>query len=245
MNNKLFLFKSLIFIVICICILFINSVYFAISSTESYDTTQSLAVNVVGFDSKEEGDCIIITYENTEILIDSCQSEDCFNTIKTKMENCISSDGIWDYIIFTHPDYDHIGNAVKVLDLFDSNNGWSIDHIIDFDFVTSDDIFTNAFYTKTAKEYIKRRNELVEKYNIEYFSASSLSKSVLVKTYNIGKTASLTILYNYYDDLDVLKELSGASDSTKHNLISVCCLIQIDQQKLLFTGDLPEYDSGR
>ena len=149
-----------------------------------------------------------------------------------------------------------------------------IDYDSSSDFtVTKKDIpyieyITNSFNTTN---YIEKRKDLVKKGKIEhYFTASQctylersgLSNREIERINKLGarnifdiyddpinqknKGGELRILYNYYYD----HPLVGADEVNKiaaaRNLPSVCSLITIgkEQKKLLFTGDLEEFDSG-
>lgn len=209
------------------------------------DISSDLNVNVCSFDSNTEGDCIIITYQDVEILIDCGEGNNTYKEIETKLSNTLEndSDKVWDYVIFTHADSDHIGNAVSVLDHL-SSNGNSIGTIIDFDNEKFKEI--DGFYTSsTYSNYISKRDQIINQSNTNYFSASTLSDENLIKTYTINDNLKLKILYNYFDNYNVMKDLYKSSNSGfYHNILSVCCLIEYYDSKLLFTGDLEEYDSA-
>ena len=202
------------------------------------DGNSILSVNIVGL--KENGDCTIIKYGDIQILIDSAESSSSFSTIRQKMSDAMENDAgkTWDFIIFTHPDQDHIGNATRVFDLFYNESGWKIGTIIDYDFSEVADSF---YSTNVAKEYRNRRDSLCEKNGIQYFQASSLDENNLIKSFSLGPECDLIILFNYIDTYkEVTRNKQDQLASSDSNQISVCTLIKYKNQKLLFTGDLEE-----
>jgi len=272
---KLCYFIALLVLVLIISPLLIASDILAYNSIGKYIDNNKLNVNVVGFDNNSPGDCIIINYKDVQILIDSAQNKDNFdNVIKPKMQSLLSEeDKVWDYILFTHGDKDHIGNANSVFDFFYGSDGYSIANIIDYDFdyekYDNNDRFIKSLYSKTGLDYRNKRNQLIKGKSINYFTASSLSEKDKIKTFNLGNGLYLDILYNYYDNYDVLSKLCSniikPNDSlfeepedefededltlggVYKNLLSLCVLLRFgnnSEQKLLFTGDLPELDSA-
>lgn len=180
---------------------------------------EQLELIVEGFES--DGDCAILRYGDTQILIDSAENSEAFVQISNHMREKIADDKgqIWDYVIFTHPDSDHIGNAVRVIDyIYDS--GWEIGTIIDYGQANKN--------TDVAKRYEEKVSEVNKKYDISYFDASSLSRTNRVKEYKFSENCKLLILYH------------EAFKNPTSNDLSVCCLIEIGNQKVLFTGDLEE-----
>ena len=103
------------------------------SASANKSVKDELVVDVLSV----EGDCVIVTYNDVEILIDSGTSDKDFEKIKNKMEDIMKNDDErkWDYLIFTHPHEDHIGNAVKIMELFTKGEpNWSLGTIVDYDF---------------------------------------------------------------------------------------------------------------
>lgn len=203
-----------------------------------------LVVEILGTDIKGkmiEGDCFIISYGDVEILVDCASKRDAtFEQIQKCMSNAmIGDDGkVWDYVIFTHPDEDHIGNFENVLNQF--GDEMKLGTIIDFDIIPNEG--ESLKYTPTANNYRKNRDDLIKK-GVSYFSASELKPTSLTRTFDIspsnggGVPCSLTVLYNYYGDPDhITYDSKGEIADT--NLISVCFVIKLGDQKLLFTGDL-------
>lgn len=208
-----------------------------------YPGDKILEVNVVGTES--DGDCIIIRYDNTQILIDTLSSsKHNFEMIHKKMEEYMTGEDEkkWDYIIFTHPHEDHMGNANKILQLFKDNDTWTLGTVIDYDFKeASDDFFkTNNSDENYYADYRELRNELVSKYKVNYFSAAELDTMNKVKTFSLENDVYLHVLYNYSDNYAEITRNGVKSISGYQNLVSVCCLVEFKEQKLLFTGDLEE-----
>lgn len=248
MKKKLDVFISIITVFLVILI-FLN---FNKSKATS-DGSSDLNVQVLDFSNNSEGDCTIITIGDTQILIDSGKKNNTvYKEIEAKLSQALENDNdkVWEYVIFTHADADHIGNSVAVMNYLTSNDN-SIGNIIDFDMVTENEsrLMELNGDTKTYKDYRSKRMEIDDEKNAEskvkYFSASTLSSDNLYKTYEIENDVTLTILYNYFDDFNVI---NGLYESSKQgffkNIISVCTLLEYHGEKLLFTGDLEERDSA-
>ena len=211
--------KALFSVLVVICIFIACGFYSSVSSAANASGDQLLIVDVVALEAG--GDCIIIRINDTEIIIDCGQSDrnnSSYSTIEKNIKSVMKIDDgkKWDYVIFTHADNDHIGNAEKLFDLLNSG-GWSIGTIIDFDDGKS------TGYEK----YRQTRESACEISNAAYFSATSLNDKEKIKSYDIGSDCKLNILFNPLD-----------KDGEKKNNTSVCCLITYKNQKLLFTGDL-------
>ena len=218
------------------------------SETSSYSTEQSdnssgsnnneinypydLSVKVIG--SSQSGDCTLLRYNTTEILIDTSYGKESINAVNEILEEKKDdTDHIWDYVIFTHPDADHVKYATDFFKLLDSK-GWEVGHLIDFgDEREEDQESQDEADLLTA--YKKARNELINNSNVEYYSPNSLDilESRKNQEYTIDPYFRLTILYN---------EAYTKAYKNKHedNELSVCCLFQVGNQKLLFTGDLEQ-----
>ena len=220
----------------------------------STNTPNDLNVQVLDFSNNSEGDCTIITIGTTQILIDSGPNNNTvYQEIESKMISALENDNekVWEYVIFTHADADHIGNGVKVMDYLTSD-GNTIGNIIDFDMIIDSTNESRLMELNGNRQiYIDYRNKRMEiddernsDSSTKYFSASSLSEDNLYKTYNIAEDVSLTILYNYFDNFEVINKLFNISKLGFYkNIVSVCTLLEYHGEKLLFTGDLEERDS--
>lgn len=249
-KTKLVLIISSVLCVLIICgILFSDSLEITAAND---DASPELSIEVIStsLDGKImiEGDCFIITYGDIEILVDAAKDKPgTFDKIKDSMTKVMEEDPgkVWDYVIFTHQDDDHIGCYDGVLSLFETD--WELGNIIDFD-VYPDDLSYIKLYTYTANKYRDKRQKLVDN-GCNYFSAATLKPDNLTKKYSLSQSNDLNcdlyILYNYYDDLQNISEAINEDgkfdtdeDSTNKNLMSVCFMIIIGDQKILFTGDI-------
>ena len=216
-------------------------------------------LNPEGSTTHATGDSFIITCGSTEILVDAGATSQSASIITKKMEQVISDDGVWDYIIVTHPDEDHISAFPSgVFDKFrHSDDGsdarWKIKTLIDFD-ITKDDTVDfegkeDLFSTNVYKSYANLRGYIVEASKANYYTASqccweqrslkSAPKEGATNKFELDGGATLTILYNYYYDH---RANSGQTvQPYEKNLLSVCFLIEHGSNTLLFTGDLEEY----
>lgn len=202
-------------------------------NTSSYERQDinypyDLSVQIIG--SSDDGDSTILRYKDIEILIDTSEGNASLDAvekvIKEKKENENNDDNTWDYVIFTHPDSDHIRNAPQLFERI-ALNEWKVGQIIDFGVEREEDqesvdeklILTNY---KAALKALKERDYC------KYYSPngdSTLSERK-IQEFKIDSRFRLTILYN------------EAYAKGEDNDQSVCCLFQIGEQKLLFTGDL-------
>lgn len=193
------------------------------NETKEYELPYDLSVQIIG--TVKDGDSTIIKYKNIEILIDTTEGEATLDEVKKAMAN--AEDNIWEYVIFTHPDQDHIGRATKLFDLFDDSS-WEVQKVIDFGTEREEDQ-ESPKETETLKNYKKRINELKEKGKIEYYTPNgnlSSDSGNLVEEIVIDPLFKISILYN---------AVCNSRDDNNH---SVCCLFTFGEQKLLFTGDL-------
>lgn len=208
------------------------------SDTEQTDNTDSsyvtseinypydLSVQIIG--SNKDGDCTILNYQKkTQVLIDISEGDDSIVEVTKVLEEMKGSgDNTWDYVIFTHPDSDHIRNAPRLFELFDKYE-CKVEHIIDFGVELEEN-------QESAEEKLiltNYKNELKKLEGTDYYSPNGdLSPSQLTKEYIIDSRFKMTILYN--------EAYEEAYTNHEDNELSVCCLFQIGDQKLLFTGDL-------
>lgn len=220
-------------------------------------------LNTEGETNPEVGDSFIITCGDTEILVDAGANKKSESIIVKKMEEVISKDKKWDYIIVTHPDFDHIAcfprhdkdggifNKFKHDDTTDDR--WTLGTLIDFDIMSDgtvnfegkEDIYAKNG-TETYGSYQTQRDQLVKVNNAKYYSASQCCwkqrgldvapKSGAKNEFKLDGGAVLTILYNYYYD-----HPAGGTVSNKRNILSVCFMLEHGENKFLFTGDLEEY----
>ena len=152
-----------------------------------------------------------------------------------------------------------------------TDDRWTLGTLIDFDVNMDDtvrfyeDEAENQAYKRIIKEaknysgYYSSKVAVVAASHAKYYAASECCwKKRGVKqedlredardatdTFEVGD-ATLTILYNYFYDhvVDVYSPDSDKLSACK-NVMSVCFMIEYAGKKLLFTGDLEEYDSQR
>ncbi|MBR6727162.1 MAG: hypothetical protein IKM08_03120 [Clostridia bacterium] len=247
-------------------------------------------LNTAGDFRHDTGDSCIIRIGDVEILVDAGATAHSAPLITEKMEQLISEDHVWDYIIVTHSDSDHIsgfpgdkGVFSKFKQTAEDENGWALGTLIDFDITKDDSITEEAYPNKsnlfvtlpdatvkddneedpvgevwkgTYTKYAKARDAAVSASGANYYTASqccwedrNLSeapKEGADSEFKLGNGATLHILYNYFYDHPYTKDQFTSADK---NLLSVCFLIELKgtdgaRQTFLFTGDLPEYDSG-
>ena len=244
------------------------------------------------------GDCTLITIGNTQILIDCGGTADSWTKIQAELDNAMPEDDkLFDYVIFSHGDSDHIVNfANSTYSLFPTkakikideknclsswviNNGYKIGTFIDFDptlDTTLKDLRNkNSLYTtesddqeegssgeiklketynryKNARNYMKKY-KFIENY---YTNSQCLSKfrddmdddgkekNKDFKNkfeFSSSPKGTIEILDNYYA---YHSYSSGKPNGISRNIIATCVLIKYDGYKYLFTGDLPEFQSG-
>lgn len=188
-----------------------------------------LSVHFLELGNKYTGDCTLIKYGDTEILIDAGSKASSATTIKQYVDK-YCTDGILEYVIATHAHQDHIagfiGNAEgnkRTGILYE----YKIGTLIQFAGTNS----TSATYQKylSATEYIKTQGTKVYTAKECWYETNGASKKYYLDS---DKKISLNILYNYYYD----------NKTTDENDYSVCTLLTQEEQdktyNYLFTGDL-------
>jgi len=203
---------------------------------DKINSTKNKKLSVWFYDnlSNQSCDSFIITYGDTEILVDTGGLNAPF--LIDKMASVVDSKTkIWDYVIFTHRDSDHVGNADSLLKLIDNhsitNNISKIGKI--YDFVRKDNQDKDHTYFNLRRENLYG-NDFIGVHDL--LNDSNKTNDFITfgpKT----KEAKLTWLYNEhaYDDSII--------DSHPNNE-SVCFSIELGKQRLLFTGDLCEIDTS-
>lgn len=264
--HRLFFKAIAILLALCMMILF-SSLLFAQNIAAS-----ELIIKFYPLGSS--GDSFIIDYGDFEILVDAGATQNSANTIIENME-AYCDDGVWEMIIVTHRDSDHIaafsfGNAQGVLGKFKQTpydeNGWELKYFIDFD-VSNDETVkyfssdgfdvteqrkSEMFTTTTYKRYAEARDKVVAASNAEYYTASqccwkqrgveqfenATNKFTLSNSSGNSNAPTLTILYNYF--YDHLLKPDNKIGSVDINNLSVCFMIEYQNERFLFTGDLQE-----
>ena len=224
---------------------------------------------------EKPGDCTLIQFGGKNILIDSGPKEindslgnPVSETFTQKLERMgVGSKDKLDYVIITHQDSDHTGNADELFK-------HPIGTLIDFDTCqdqTVDEEKRNVFetnFTDAATAYRTYRNsgnvdlyipsslcsykkrgidsdivkEMLQKINKNSLSSSVIKNFIknpdVFTIKNDDKELSLKILFNKYS-IEPCK-----TKSVLVNCMSVCSLIEYDKEKYLFTGDLMEFKTS-
>ncbi|MBR2024676.1 MAG: hypothetical protein IKA02_02580, partial [Clostridia bacterium] len=152
--------KSKLTLIILVAILLIAIFVVSVYAIANNGNTQTLSYMEFGEDEKtlqieffplgndQVGDSFIISYGDVQILVDAGSYGSSHTAIKNKMQKHMDKDKgkVWDYVIVTHPDQDHIA-CFSTADTLDGDtgvfkhledNGWTIGTLIDFD-ITKDD----------------------------------------------------------------------------------------------------------
>ena len=168
--------------------------------TNEFGNEKTLKIEFFPLGNMASGDSFIITYGDVQILVDAGSYSSSVYEITRKMQKHMNSDEgkVWDYVIATHPDQDHIAcfstSDVNLPENDDGifryleKSGWTIGTLIDFD-ITSDNTIDysdtlsskDAFYykkgvaeLKTAyRQYKEKRDAMIANGTIkEYYTAS-------------------------------------------------------------------------
>lgn len=93
--------------------------YWSVHLKNEKKIAQGTPVEVSFLELKEDADCILIQQGEINVLIDTGEKQDAqkiVNYLQKKNVSCI------EYLILTHPDLDHIGGAMDVIDNFKVKN---------------------------------------------------------------------------------------------------------------------------
>ena len=269
--------KKKIFVPILILFALVASALFVITSSSESD---ELRIEFIPLG--DHGDSFVARLGDSQLLVDAgrvgeSEYSDKIKTITSVIDRFMEGDaeGVWDYIIVTHSDYDHIASlATSSIEANDygvlrhiKTKGWKIGTLIDFD-ITKDSTIDESEYSaltngkaqffqnknltekETYDQYAKRRDQYYKEGVItQYFTASQCCYKArgtervgnASSTFDFGG-ATIRILYNYYYDHRINPQNTKVS-SAELNCLSVCFLLEYRSQKMLFTGDLEEYDS--
>ena len=257
MRKKRILLLLLVISLMAIAVTFVFSASAEESASDNESATSELEVYFFDHEKRNIGDSFIIRYGDIQILVDAGPDAATAETIKMAINHSISgSDELWDYVIVTHPDTDHIGafstnvvesNDFGVLKHLKEKGG--IGMLIDFE-IEDRELAENSFASEKNKnytQYAKRRDsycvpdENGESVIQSYVTAAELTKNGAHEI-EVADDLTLVILDNYFYD-DGIAGKSKLSSAEK-NCLSVCFMLVHGDQKLLFTGDLEEYDSG-
>ncbi len=202
-----------------------------LSGSEAEVAEAELSIHFLELGNKYTGDCTLIKYGDTEVLIDAGSRTNSAATIKKYVDK-YCTDGVLEYVIATHAHQDHIAGFVgNTSD--DGRTGilyqYSVGTLIQFS-------QTNAT-TQIYKNYVEAVGH-AEQNGTEVYTAKQCwyETDGALKTYYLDeeRKVSLNILYNYYYD----------NPTSDENDYSVCALLShVTEEKTynyLFTGDLEE-----
>ena len=232
-------------------------------NTESSINENELKMTLINLN--KNGDSTLIQYNGINILIDAGGVLGSSDYIYNKIKDLDTLH----YVIFTHADSDHIinfsVNSKSALNRWLSVQNHKIETFIDFD-ITKDNTIKSSMYPQLsdlfkAQTYIDyqlyREANIVSKKIENYYTASQCvykerglanppigaegAKSFF--SFNDGNDNNgIRILYNYFYDHSIYNRKTA--QGCERNLLAVCTLITVDDKKLLFTGDLEEFDSS-
>ena len=255
------------------------------------DNVSEFSVKMI--DLSANGDCTLITYGDTQILIDCGGKKQSSDAIIKEIEESMKdypNDKIFDYLIFSHGDSDHIinfaGDSYHETGVLSGFANWivkknmTIGTFIDFDpnsdesnelaklnlytqdnsktDFDEDDTNLKKVYNsyKSARDYLKSKG-----YITDYFTGSQClykKRNISADKLSLWKNnksdepkdsftfadskGEIKILNNIFSYTNYRKDQDNLETTSCHrNLLSTCCLITFDNQKYLFTGDLPEF----
>lgn len=213
---------------ICIICKYDNS---SSEGTEAETRSAELSVHFLELGNKYTGDCTLIKYGDTEILIDAGSRQNSAVTIKNYIDK-YCADGVLEYVIATHAHQDHIAGFVGTKS-GNSRTGilyqYEVGTLIQFaGHNTSSQIYQNYC---AAVTYAGERGADVYTARQCWYETDGAKKSYPLDA--DGKV-TLNILYQrYYDE--------ATSDENDY---SVCVLLTQETDSgvnnYLFTGDLEE-----
>ncbi|MBD5583958.1 MAG: MBL fold metallo-hydrolase, partial [Clostridia bacterium] len=190
-------------------------------------SSADLSIHFLELGNKYTGDCTLIKYGNTEILIDAGSRQNSATTIKNYVDQ-YCTDGVLEYVIATHAHQDHIAGFVG------SNSGntktgilyqYKVGTLIQFAGTSA----TSEIYKSycTAVEYAKNQGANVYTAKQCWYETDGAKKQYFLDD---AQKVSLNILYQkHYDE--------ATSDENDY---SVCTLLtQVTENKTynyLFTG---------
>ena len=183
-----------------------------LSGSEAEVAEAELSIHFLELGNKYTGDCTLIKYGDTEVLIDAGSRTNSAATIKKYVDK-YCTDGVLEYVIATHAHQDHIAGFVgNTSD--DGRTGilyqYSVGTLIQFS-------QTNAT-TQIYKNYVAAV-EHAEQNGTQVYTAKQCwyETDGALKTYYLDeeRKVSLNILYNYYYD----------NTTSEENDYSVCALL--------------------
>ena len=127
-TKKRILTITLIIAIISVLIASVCAISYSVSNTgttssKEESTETELKIEFFPFgkynNNYKVGDSFIITYGDVQILVDAGSQTNANDDLIAKMKAHMNKDKgkVWDYVIATHPDYDHIS-------AFSTNENW-------------------------------------------------------------------------------------------------------------------------
>jgi len=188
-KNKVFCFFGCLVFLISMFFFFLTKSHIISADISRTNDGQNgnVYVNVLDLNGSD-GDCTIITYKNVEILIDAAKDNNSYEIIKDKMKKIMEKDddNVWEYIIFTHPDDDHIGNSKKIINYIDEEK-WKIENLIDYEFENRPNRFFENAISDEYKALIdskKRKEQLITFQLLNYPRKISQKSILLIKMFH-------------------------------------------------------------
>ena len=192
------------------------------SGTSSNEKEEEFSVHFLQLGNSDPGDCTLIKTGDIEVLIDAGSSSSSTSTVVSYLEE-YCTDGILEYVIATHADYDHIAALVGTTSTRGVFNSFFCQTIIDFPRTDKD--------TVTYKNYVKQRDKEVEMGAKHYTALECWNEENGAKrSYALTENIRFEILYQKYYE----------QSSAEENNYSVCTLFTNGDEHYLFTGDLEQ-----
>ncbi len=177
---------------------------------------EDLSIHFFELGNKHNGDAIYIKAGNTDILVDAGSTYDSAQRISEYIDQYVK-DGVLEYVIATHADFDHIAGFVGSSSVKGIFERYDILNIIDFPKTNKT---TNAY-----KNY-----EALKEVEIELGATHYYANELVKKDITLATGITLEILDNYY----------YYNESDDENNYSVCFNIEKNNKNFLFTGDLEQ-----
>ncbi len=199
-----------------------------ISASADFPTSGTIAdgelqIHFFEYKNGADGDCFLIKYGDTDILVDGGSATDCLSTVCSYLDAWVTDDVI-EYLIVTHADLDHIANLAgtgkansSLLELYEFRT------IIDFPKTNK----TTAAYNR----YVQKRDAILDEDTFHYTALECWgNQNGAKRSYTLGENVTLNILYNYYYE----------NETSNENDYSVCFNVKQGEKTFLFTGDLED-----
>lgn len=179
----------------------------------------NIAFHFLELGNNNPGDCTYIKANGYDILIDAGSSMSSISTIIPYLKNQVT-DGVFEFVILTHADTDHIACLGADGGIFDEFKCETVidspitNKASDANYVAYSDKLANEIATEGAVHYTA-----LDCYNNENGAQ---------RIYDFGSSVKMEFLYNYYYE----------HTATSENDYSVCVQFYHGARKFLFTGDL-------